>query len=333
MAANLPAIVLTVNRSCFGAALLQQAKSWLEKIQRIDNLAETLCLLPFQQVQSSACVVVVSDSLECFDGTQFHSANWRTKFHPRAARAGSPNEKWVLLSVDCLLASFSILLAKEKGSCRSTCQSRCCPSTRMLRDGPSPIGRQVCGLLRPPAPFVPLCRWLPLAAIRLPLKMLEGSVMSAAQSCCVSPGVGKCPILGILDITKHSSHYRPLIPNGWVMWKMGTFNDPCSPKIYRDGISQVLRCWANAYLGIDVAEEVPSGVKALAADKELSLDTKVGSADLDCDVLQTSEKTSCDLQSCHDWPSISSAILGILFAFVTLWSFNIAMVEITIFNR
>jgi hypothetical protein len=111
--------------------------------------------------------------------------------------------------VECWLP-FSILLAKEKGSCRSTCQSRCCPSTRMLRDGPSPIGRQVCGLLRPPAPFP--CA----AAIRLPLKMLEGSVMSAAQSCCVSP------------------------------------------KIYRDGISQVLRCWANAYLGIDVAEEVPS---------------------------------------------------------------------------
>eukprot|EP00435_Cladocopium_sp_Y103_P073090 s155_g42.t1 len=42
-------------------------------------------------------------------------------------------------------------------------------------------------------------------------------------------------------------------------------------------LSDVLRCWANAYLGIDVAEEVPGGVKALAADKELSLDTKVGS--------------------------------------------------------
>ena len=31
-------------------------------------------------------------------------------------------------------------------------------------------------------------------------------------------------------------HYRPLIPNGWVMWKMGTFNDPCwrnSPNFYR----------------------------------------------------------------------------------------------------
>lgn len=42
-------------------------------------------------------------------------------------------------------------------------------------------------------------------------------------------------------------------------------------------LSDVLRCWANAYLGIDVAEEVPGGVKALAADKELSLETKVGS--------------------------------------------------------
>lgn len=42
-------------------------------------------------------------------------------------------------------------------------------------------------------------------------------------------------------------------------------------------LSDVLRCWANAYLGIDIATQVPGGVKALAADKELDLDTKVGS--------------------------------------------------------
>ena len=32
-----------------------------------------------------------------------------------------------------------------------------------------------------------------------------------------STGVGKCPILGILDITKNSSHLVDHIPNGWVM--------------------------------------------------------------------------------------------------------------------
>ena len=32
--------------------------------------------------------------------------------------------------------------------------------------------------------------------------------------------------LGILDITWKSSHLVDHIPNGWVMWKMGTFNDP-----------------------------------------------------------------------------------------------------------
>ena len=30
-------------------------------------------------------------------------------------------------------------------------------------------------------------------------------------------GIGKCPILGILDITKNSSHLVDHIPNGWVM--------------------------------------------------------------------------------------------------------------------
>ena len=33
-----------------------------------------------------------------------------------------------------------------------------------------------------------------------------------------SPGVGNCPILGILDITKNSSHYRPYTIHGWVMF-------------------------------------------------------------------------------------------------------------------
>ena len=30
----------------------------------------------------------------------------------------------------------------------------------------------------------------------------------------IPTGDGNCPILGILDITKNSSHYRPNIPNG-----------------------------------------------------------------------------------------------------------------------
>ena len=46
-----------------------------------------------------------------------------------------------------------------------------------------------------------------------------------------SAGVCKCPILGRLDITKNSSHEKDHIPIGWVMWKMGTFNDPCSTPI------------------------------------------------------------------------------------------------------
>ena len=32
------------------------------------------------------------------------------------------------------------------------------------------------------------------------------------------PGVGNCPILGILDITWKSSHLVDHIPNGWVMF-------------------------------------------------------------------------------------------------------------------
>ena len=36
--------------------------------------------------------------------------------------------------------------------------------------------------------------------------------------------------LGILDITQNCSHQKDHIPimesNGWVMWNMGTFNDP-----------------------------------------------------------------------------------------------------------
>ena len=39
----------------------------------------------------------------------------------------------------------------------------------------------------------------------------------------INSGVGKCPILGILDITWKSSHKKDHIPNGWVMWKMGTW--------------------------------------------------------------------------------------------------------------
>ena len=39
-------------------------------------------------------------------------------------------------------------------------------------------------------------------------------------------GIGKCPILGLLDITKNSSHYRPLIPDGWVMFNGDMTNDP-----------------------------------------------------------------------------------------------------------
>ena len=45
-------------------------------------------------------------------------------------------------------------------------------------------------------------------------------------------GIGKCPILGILDITKNSSHLVDHIPNGWVMWNMGTFNDPCIEELW-----------------------------------------------------------------------------------------------------
>ena len=37
--------------------------------------------------------------------------------------------------------------------------------------------------------------------------------------------------LGILDITQNSSHKKDqkylMECNGWVMWNMGTFNDPC----------------------------------------------------------------------------------------------------------
>ena len=44
-------------------------------------------------------------------------------------------------------------------------------------------------------------------------------------------GVGNCPILGILDITWKSSHYRPYIPVGWC--SMGTFNDPCWSKLWQ----------------------------------------------------------------------------------------------------
>ena len=36
-------------------------------------------------------------------------------------------------------------------------------------------------------------------------------------------GLVNVPIFGILDITQNSSHLVDHIPNGWVMWNMGTF--------------------------------------------------------------------------------------------------------------
>ena len=46
-------------------------------------------------------------------------------------------------------------------------------------------------------------------------------------------GIGKCPTLGILDITKNSSHLVDHIPImvGWC--SMGTFNDPCISTVIR----------------------------------------------------------------------------------------------------
>ena len=53
-------------------------------------------------------------------------------------------------------------------------------------------------------------------------------------------GVVKCPILGILDITKNSSHLVDqkylMESNGWVMWKMGTWlmtHDVTNHQIFR----------------------------------------------------------------------------------------------------
>ena len=119
--------------------------------------------------------------------------------------------------------------------------------------------------------------------------MLEGSVMPAAQFVALWH-VWHVPHVVFI-------HVHPKNPK----------------KRWHQILRQVLRCWANAYLGIDLAEEVPTdspsrmsrvlflwqpqsqvpgGVKALAADKELNLDTKVGSADLNCDILRKSAKLS-----------------------------------------
>ena len=60
------------------------------------------------------------------------------------------------------------------------------------------------------------------------LRFSHGFSPHGPTSCCFT-GVGKCPILGILDITWKSSHYRLytsiylMESNGWVMWKMGTW--------------------------------------------------------------------------------------------------------------
>ena len=40
---------------------------------------------------------------------------------------------------------------------------------------------------------------------------------------CPPTGVGKCPMTWEYWTSPYSSHYRPLIPNGWVMWKMRTW--------------------------------------------------------------------------------------------------------------
>ena len=46
-------------------------------------------------------------------------------------------------------------------------------------------------------------------------------------------GVGKCPMTWEYWTSPYSSHLVDHIPNGWVMWKIGTFNDPwqCQPML------------------------------------------------------------------------------------------------------
>ena len=53
-----------------------------------------------------------------------------------------------------------------------------------------------------------------------------------SSSLCNKLPEGNCPILGILNITEHSSHYRPYTDFGWVMfngdieWPMDLLNFP-----------------------------------------------------------------------------------------------------------
>ena len=50
------------------------------------------------------------------------------------------------------------------------------------------------------------------SSVKNSLKRLEESFGRAMT------GIGKCPILGLLDIAQNSSHKKDHIPNGWVMF-------------------------------------------------------------------------------------------------------------------
>ena len=59
------------------------------------------------------------------------------------------------------------------------------------------------------------------------LPALQGVKKGEREKHVFCTGVGKCPMTWVYWTSPYSSHKKDHIPNGWVMWKMGTFNDPC----------------------------------------------------------------------------------------------------------
>ena len=56
-------------------------------------------------------------------------------------------------------------------------------------------------------------------------KTLRETALLSFQHCWF-PGVGNCPMTWVYWTSPYNSYYRPYTDHGWVMWNMGTFNDP-----------------------------------------------------------------------------------------------------------
>ena len=60
-----------------------------------------------------------------------------------------------------------------------------------------------------------------------PRTRADRSHLWGTEMLVIGPGVGKCPFLGILNITETNICWRWNKPNSWEMWNIGTFTNPC----------------------------------------------------------------------------------------------------------